>query len=79
MEATNPCPATVRSTNERLDAYWVAAIALAVKEIVKYGKTKREAQRRLSELLVASARQTLSAPSRLSVQEWVDQWLSGFG
>jgi integrase len=64
------------SLYQRADGYWVAAVTLAGKKIVRYGKTKREAQARLTDLLTASSAGTLAAPTRLTLQQWVDQWLA---
>jgi integrase len=63
------------SLYQRADGYWVAAVVVSGKKIVKYGKTKREAQQRLGELLTAASTQTLSPSSKLTLRQWMDRWL----
>ena len=58
---------TTGSLYQRADGLWVAAVTLAGKRIVKYGKSKQEARQRLNELLAATAAGTLAAPSRITL------------
>jgi integrase len=67
---------TTGSVYQRKDGYWVASVVVAGKKIVKYGKSKREAQQRLTELVGAASMGTLTAPTRLTLREWVERWLT---
>jgi integrase len=65
------------SVYQRADGYWIASVIVAGKKIVKYGKTKQEARRRLADLLAASSTGTLAPPTRCTLAEWAGRWLDG--
>jgi len=62
------------SVYQRGDGPWCAAVAVAGRKIVRYGKTKREAQQRLRELLNQVHQGTLAAPTKMTLAEWVQRW-----
>ncbi|MCX6021665.1 MAG: hypothetical protein NTZ05_08030, partial [Chloroflexi bacterium] len=63
------------SVYQRGDGYWVATVTLAGRRIVKYAKTEREAKQKLADLQREHFDGTLAAPVKLTVSEWIEQWL----
>lgn len=63
------------SLYQRADGYWVAALTVAGKRVVRYGKTKREAQERLAELQREHHAGQLARPTKVTVAAWVEEWL----
>src|SRR5687768_7133326 len=61
---------------QRADGYWVASVRLGGKRIVRYAKSRKDASRRLQELLQQQHVGNLTAPSKLTLQEWTEHWLS---
>jgi len=68
---TNPAG----SVYARKDGYWVAALSLAGRRVVRYGKTEREANQKLAELLRENYLGTLAAPTKTTLGQWVATWL----
>lgn len=64
------------SVYQRKDGRWCAAIMVSGKRVYRYGTTRREAQQQLTALLVAVRGQTLTLPSKLTLAQWVAQWLA---
>ena len=63
------------SVYQRGDGYWVASIRVGGKKVVRYGRTERDATRKLHELLKQYHRGTLAQPTKLTLDAWVQQWL----
>ncbi len=63
------------SVYQRADGYWAAAVAVGGKRVVRYAKTERAAKGVLEELQRTHYLGTLSAPTKVTVREWVAQWL----
>ena len=57
------------------DGRWVAVVTLNGMRLVKYAQSKREAQQRLNDMIGAASTGTLSAPSKVTLGQWVEQWL----
>ena len=57
------------------DGLWVACVTIGGRRITKYGETRREAQQRLAEMLTQEHAGTLAPPTKLTLQQWADQWL----
>src|SRR4051794_2660101 len=58
------------------DGLWVAAVQRDNRRSVRYGKTEREARAKLKALLVAEAGGTLAPALKLTLSDWVEQWLT---
>lgn len=56
------------------DGRWCAALSIAGRRIVRYGRTRREAQEALQDLLREYHTGQLAAPTRCTLGEWVEQW-----
>jgi integrase len=60
---------------QRKDGRWVAAVRLDGRRISRYAKTERDAKLLLKELLGQQHTGTLTAPTRITLGEWVRDWL----
>jgi integrase len=58
------------------DGRWVASIKLGGRKIVRYGATEREARQRLRELIGQQERGTLTLPTKVTLGQWADRWLT---
>ena len=63
------------SVYQRADGYWVASIRIGCKKVVRYAKSERDAARKLHDLLKEHHLGALVQPNRLTLEEWVQQWL----
>ncbi|ACZ42474.1 integrase family protein [Thermobaculum terrenum ATCC BAA-798] len=59
----------------RRDGRWVAAVVHAGRRISRYAKTRREAQKQLRELLEAAAEHRLVPPNKLTLEQYLAEWL----
>jgi integrase len=65
------------SLYQRADGYWVASISVGGgKRIVRYAKTHAEAVRKLQNLNKGQIKGTLSAPTQITLNEWVQGWIA---
>ena len=64
------------SVYQRTDGYWTASIRVGSKKIVRYAKSERDASRKLQELLRLHHQGTLAQPTKLTLGDWVRQWLA---
>jgi integrase len=69
-------PKGTGSVYQRSDGRWIAAVKVNGKKVVRYAKSEREAKANLQALLVAQYQGRLTAPSQITLGEWVDHWLS---
>jgi integrase len=60
---------------QRKDGRWVAAVTLAGKRIERYGRTRREAQDRLDDLVMERRLGRLASPTKLTVEQWTVEYL----
>ena len=66
------------SVYERGDGRWVASIRLVTgKRISRYCKTRAEANAVLQDLRRQHIQGRLSAPSKLTLKDWVETWMAG--
>ena len=63
------------SVYQRGDGYWVVSVTIGDRRVVKYRKSQKDAQELLAILMVAQSNHTLTAPSRLTLAEWAEQWI----
>ncbi|HLH24610.1 MAG TPA: tyrosine-type recombinase/integrase [Chloroflexota bacterium] len=63
------------SIYQRSDGYWVAAVSTSGKRRVVYAKTRREVAEKLAALQQAASTGTLVGASRLTVKDFMQQWL----
>jgi hypothetical protein len=63
------------SIYQRKDGLWVAAIALGSRRKVVYGKHRREVAAKLSALQNSTATGRLVASSRITVEQFMSDWL----
>ena len=64
------------SLYQRGDGCWCASVRLpGGKRIVRYASTKKEAASKLGDLAGKRRMGRLSAPTTLTVEHWLDQWL----
>ncbi len=63
------------SVYRRKDGYWCAAITVGGKRLVRYARTRKEAEERLIDLLTETRLGVLQAPTRVTLAEWWDSWL----
>ena len=63
------------SVYQRGDGYWVASVRVGSKKVVRYGKTEKDATRKLHELRKHYYQGTLAQPTKLTLDAWVQQWL----
>ena len=63
------------SIRQRPDGRWEASIAFAGRRYYRRGKTRAEATRQLNELRAEHATGELVSPSRLTVSDFLGQWL----
>jgi integrase len=61
---------------QRADGLWVAALKVQGRKLVRYARSRTEARERLRALLVQAGTGRLSAPSRLTLADWVARWLA---
>jgi integrase len=64
------------SVYQRNDGLWVASIQVLGKRLYRYGKTRSEATQKLQAVLREHHTGTLAQPSRVTLAEWVEQWLT---
>lgn len=64
------------SVYQRGDGRWVAAIVINGKKLTRYAKSRQEASEKLKELHSQQHTQTLNLPSKVTLADWVDRWLS---
>jgi integrase len=62
---------------QRPDGIWVGTVRLGPKRLYRYGKTRSEAFKKLQTVLQQHHQGTLTQPTKITLREWVDQWLSG--
>ncbi|MBI4498824.1 MAG: site-specific integrase [Chloroflexi bacterium] len=60
---------------QRKDGRWVAALSLAGRPITRYAKTEKEAKAKLADLQREHYTGTLTAPTRMTLGEWLAEWL----
>lgn len=63
------------SVYQRGDGYWVAAVLVAGRKIVRYSRTERDAKRKLLDLQRQHYLGQLAPPARMPLAEWVQTWL----
>jgi integrase len=56
------------------DGRWCAALSIAGRRIVRYGRTRKEAQEALQDILREYHTGQLATPTRCTLAEWVEQW-----
>lgn len=70
------------SIRKRKDGRWEGSITVGItkrgnpKRLSRYGKTRSEVAEQLNLLLVQKGQGTLPAPNKLTLGEWVTQWVS---
>ena len=65
------------SLYRRKDGYWCASIRVpSGKRVVRYAQTKKEAARILGDLAGKQRMGRLAAPTSLTVEDWLTQWLA---
>jgi integrase len=64
------------SIYQRSDGYWVCSLRLGSQRLVRYAKTRSEAGRKLQALLREHHQGTLTHPTKLTLREWVEHWLT---
>jgi integrase len=65
------------SVYQRADGKWVASVSIDGRRVVRYGRTKRDADLALADLLVKQRAGNLVLPSDVTLGEWVERWLDG--
>jgi integrase len=66
---------SVGTIYQRKDGRWEATLRLGGRRISRYAKTEREARQALKELLVQEHAGTLAPPTKLTVSQWVQEWM----
>jgi integrase len=65
------------SLYQRADGYWVASVSVGGgKRVVRYGKTRAEAVRKLQALSSEHVRGTLTLPTQTTLEVWVQTWMA---
>lgn len=63
------------SLYQRQDGYWVAALTVNGRRIVRYARTQRAAKEKLASLQREHYLGTLAHPTKLTVADWIEEWL----
>jgi integrase len=58
------------------DGLWAAAVVVGGRRIVRYAKTERQARLRLRQLIGEEERRVLTPPTKITVGNWSERWLS---
>jgi integrase len=64
------------SIYQRKDGTWTATLRLGGQRRYLYGNTRREVAAKLQELQKEAAKGSIAAPSRLTLADYLDQWLT---
>lgn len=64
------------SIYQRDDGLWVSAIWVGKRKLVKYSNSKAEAADKLAQLRAQQLTGSVAMPSRMTLAQWVDQWLA---
>jgi integrase len=61
---------------QRKDGRWMVQVTVGHRRVTRYAKTKDDALKVLASLRVQQFQGTLSLPSDLTLDDWVEQWLA---